>query len=151
MDESPELDRILGLPQASEAAGLSPVLLDHARNPRNVGGLADADGFATVLGACGDSMDMWIKVKDGTISRIAFWTDGCGTTIACGSVATEMARGKPIGEASRVTAEDIARALGGLPEEHVHCAGLAASTLKKAIFDYLNTRDEPWKRAYRAK
>ena len=127
------------------------VTLDHAMNPRNAGSLPNADGFAQVTGPCGDTMEIWLKVKDGRIERAALWTDGCGTTIACGSMVTELVKGKTIAEAHRLSSEDILKALGGLPEADVHCSVLAANALKEALKDYLKYRNEPWKRAYRRK
>jgi nitrogen fixation NifU-like protein len=127
----------------------SEATIDHSLNPRNVGTLEDADGFAQVTGPCGDTMSIWLKVKDGTISDTSFTTDGCGTTIASGSMLTELAKGKSIAEAQKISQEDVLNALGGLPEESQHCALLAANTLKEAIRDYLTVRKEPWKKAYR--
>lgn len=124
-------------------------VIDHFLNPRNLGQIADADGFGSVTGPCGDTMEMWLKVKDGLISNATFWTDGCGSTIAAGSMGTELVKGRSIIEAQRITPKDILDALGGLPEESLHCALLAANTLGEAIKDYLAFRNEPWKRAYR--
>ena len=125
--------------------------LDHAMNPRNVGSLPNADGFAQVTGPCGDTMEIWLKVKDGRIDKATFWTDGCGTSIACGSMVTELVKGKTIAEALRLSSQDILNALGGLPEADIHCSILAANTLKEALNDYLKFRNEPWKRAYQRK
>jgi nitrogen fixation NifU-like protein len=127
----------------------SEIVVDHATNPRNVGSIPDADVYASVLGPCGDNMEVWLKVRDDHIKQITFWTDGCGATIACGSIATELARDKTLGEALAISAEVIARSLGGFPENHIHCAGLASLTLKKTIIEYMNLQKEPWKRAYR--
>ena len=124
-------------------------VIDHAMSPRNVGSIINADGFATVTGPCGDTMEVWLKVKDGTVEGVAFWTDGCGTSIACGSMATDMVKGKGIAQALAVNQSDILKALGGLPEDSLHCALLAANTVKAAIHDYLALRKEPWKKAYR--
>ena len=118
-------------------AGFSLVVVDHAQNPRNVGSIHDADGFASVTGPCGDNIEIWLKVQNGTIKEATFWTDGCGTTIAAGSMITEMAKGKTIDEAMRITQQDVLDALGGLPEESIHCALLAANTLKETIKSYL--------------
>ena len=123
-------------------------VIDHAMNPRNVGNIQDADGFAGVTGPCGDTMEIWLKIRDGTVAQTTFWTDGCGTSIAAGSMVTELAKGKALTEALRITQQDVLDALGGLPEESVHCALLAANTLKQAIKDHLAYRKEPWKRAY---
>jgi nitrogen fixation NifU-like protein len=92
---------------------------------------------------------MWLKVKGDAISDASFLTDGCGTTIASGSMITELARGKSVAEARKISQGDVLNALGGLPEESRHCALLAANTLKEAIKDYLAIKKEPWKKAYR--
>ena len=127
----------------------SEKVIDHAMNPRNVGSMPDAEGFAAVTGPCGDTMEIWLEVKNDRISNATFWTDGCGTTIAAGSMVTELARGQSIAEAQRISQKDILDALGGLPDENLHCALLASNTLREAIRDYLIIRREPWKKAYR--
>ena len=127
----------------------SETVIDHSMNPRNVGNLEDADGFARVTGSCGDTMEIWLKVMDGIIVQATFYTDGCGTTIASGSMVTEMAKGKSITEAQKLSQQDVLDALGGLPDESQHCALLAANTLKAAIRDYIAMKREPWKKAYR--
>jgi len=126
----------------------SETAIEHSMNPKNVGDMEDADGFAKVTGSCGDTMEIWIKVKNDTITNATFMTDGCGTSIASGSIVTEMAKEKSIAEARKISRQDVLSALGGLPEESQHCALLAANTLKEAIRDYLTMRKEPWKRAY---
>jgi nitrogen fixation NifU-like protein len=135
--------------QAALAAGFTRTVLDHAMNPRHAGYLPDADGSACVEGSCLDTMEMWLKVRNGRIEAITFWTDGCGPTIAAGSMVTELVQGKSLAEAQRLTAEDVLAALGGLPEEHRHCARLAVNTLQAALRDYRTKRPEPWKRVYR--
>ena len=127
----------------------SEAVIDHAMNPRNVGSIPDADGFASITGPCGDTMAMWLRVKDNRLRQATFWTDGCGTTIAAGSMLTEMARGKAISEILRITPQEVLDALGGLPEESRHCALLAVITLREAVKDYLTCQREPWRRAYR--
>ena len=94
-------------------------------------------------------MEIYLRVGDGKIINASFWTDGCGPSIASGSMATEMAKQATVGEAQRISQQDVLTALGGLPEESEHCALLAANTLKDAIKDYVASKDEPWKRAYR--
>jgi nitrogen fixation NifU-like protein len=126
----------------------SHTVIDHVVNPRNVGNIEAADGYASVTGPCGDTMEIWLKVKDGTIVRATFMTDGCGTTIAAGSMVTELVKGKGISQALRTSQEDVLSALGGLPEESEHCALLAANTLKASVRDYLVLMKEPWKRLY---
>lgn len=127
----------------------SETTIDHAMNPRNVGNLKDADGFGKVTGPCGDTMEIWLRVKSDSILEATFMTDGCGTTIAAGSMVTEMVRGRNIVEIQRISQQDVLNALSGLPEESEHCALLAANTLKEAVKDYLTTKKEPWKRAYK--
>jgi nitrogen fixation NifU-like protein len=122
--------------------------IDHFLKPRNLGQIPTPDGFASVTGSCGDTMEIFLKVKDNKIINTSFWTDGCGPSIASGSMVTEMAKRMTISEAQRVSPHDILTALGGLPEESEHCALLAANTLKEAIKNYLAFKKEPWKRAY---
>ena len=111
--------------------------------------MQDADGFARVTGPCGDTMEIWLKVNGDTIINASFITDGCGTSIASGSMVTEMTKSKHISDAQKTTQQDVLDALGGLPQESEHCALLAANTLKAAIRDYIAMKREPWKRAYR--
>jgi nitrogen fixation NifU-like protein len=130
----------------------SPVVIDHWQNPRNFKTLEDPDGQARVQGICGDTMEMFLRVKDDKIAECSFQTDGCGTTIVCGSVATELAAGKTFLEAlGAVGAAEILRVLGELPDSSVHCAQLAAETLRRALADYLCRKNEPWKNRYRKK
>lgn len=118
-------------------AGYSPTVVDHAQNPRNAGSIQDADAFGSVTGPCGDNIEIWLKVQDRVIKEATFWTDGCGTTIAAGSMITEMAKGKTIDEVLKITQQDVLDALGGLPEENLHCALLAANTLKETVKKFL--------------
>jgi nitrogen fixation NifU-like protein len=118
----------------------SETVIDHFLHPRNAGGLKDADGFARIKGPCGDTMYIYLKMDGARIADATFLTDGCGTTIACGSVVTDMAKGKEIKEASRIKPSHVLEALGGLPEADVHCTVLAASTLRTAITYYLTAQ-----------
>jgi nitrogen fixation protein NifU and related proteins len=127
----------------------TPAVVDHATNPRNVGSINGADGFATMQSDCGESMEIWLRIQYERLEDVCFWSDGCGATIACGSMVSELARGKTITEALKIDEPDIINAFGGLPEGNFHCATLAVNTLKKAIGDYLSLRKEPWKKAYR--
>jgi len=122
----------------------SELVIEHFQNPRNVGILEDADGVGKMGSpVCGDLMEIYIKVDNNHITDIKFRTFGCGAAIASGSMASEMIKGKTLAEAEALTDEDVARALGGLPEKKMHCSNLAASTLHKAIEDYRNRhRDE---------
>jgi len=146
---SSELDDLQALVMADARKIYSEVVIDHAMNPRNLGTMSDADGFARVTGPCGDTMEVWLKINDNTITDINFMTDGCGTSIASGSIMAELAKDKSIGEATRISQQDILNALGRLPEENEHCALLSVNTLKIAIKDYLAMQKEPWKKAYR--
>jgi len=146
---SSELDKSLEEIQSAILADYSETVIDHAQNPRNVGSIPDADGFGSATGECGDTMGIWLKVANDRIKNITFWTDGCGTTIASGSMATEIAKGKTVIEATKIGQQAILDALEGLPEDSKHCAQLAADSLHQAIKDYLAYKKEPWKRAYR--
>jgi nitrogen fixation NifU-like protein len=123
--------------------------IDHFLNPRNLGEIPAPDGFGRVTGPCGDTMEISLKVRDGRVMNASFWTDGCGPSIASGSMVTELAKEKSVLEAQKITQQDVLNALGGLPEDNLHCALLAADTLKEAIKDYLAFKKEPWKKAYR--
>ncbi len=115
----------------------SEKVLDHFRNPRNVGEIEDADGVGTVGNpVCGDMMSIYIKVDDDRISDIKFRTFGCGAAIATTSMTTELAKGKTLDEAMEITREDVADELGGLPPVKMHCSNLAADALHEAIKDY---------------
>ena len=115
----------------------SEVLMDHFTNPRNVGEIKNADAVADVGNVvCGDTMRIYIKVKDNVIEDIKFKTFGCGAAIASSSIATEMVKGKTLDEALKITNKEIVDALGGLPPAKVHCSVMAADAIKKAIEDY---------------
>ena len=124
--------------------------IDHFLNPRNLAGIPAPDGSARTTGPCGDTMEIRLRVGDGRVLNVSFWTDGCGPSIASGSMVTELIKGKSVLEAQKITQQDVLDALGGLPEESLHCALLAANTLKEAIKDYLASKKEPWKRAYKS-
>lgn len=130
---------------------MSPEITRRALNPPLLGDLPSPDGYAHVTGECGDVMEVFLAVQDRRIREARFDTLGCGFTLACGSVAMEMAQGKTLSEAMRIDAGEIARSLGGLPPTHEHCAELAAETLKKAIRDVLLRGNEPWKKLYRTR
>jgi nitrogen fixation NifU-like protein len=116
----------------------SEKVLDHFRNPRNMGEIPDADGVGTVGNpVCGDLMTIYIKVKDNRLEDIKFKTFGCGAAIATSSMITELARGKTLEEAMKISRGDVADNLGGLPPIKMHCSNLAADGLHAAIQDYL--------------
>ncbi|MCK4398295.1 MAG: iron-sulfur cluster assembly scaffold protein [Methanophagales archaeon] len=129
--------------------------LKEAYNPKNVGELKKPGGAARVTGPCGDTMQIHLKVKvkvkvkvnvkedlSDKIVDCKFITDGCGASVACGSVITELVKGKTIEEASMLTPESILAVLGGLPEENIHCAALAVDTLKAAIANHSHPRNK---------
>ncbi len=115
----------------------SDKVMDHFRNPRNVGEIEDADGIGEEGNPqCGDIMKIFIKVKEDVIEDIKFQTFGCGSAIATSSMVTEMVMGKTIAEAEKVTNKAVAEALDGLPPLKMHCSNLAADALHSAIKDY---------------
>jgi nitrogen fixation NifU-like protein len=115
----------------------SEKVLDHFKNPRNVGEIKDADGVGSVGNpVCGDMMTMYIKVKDDKIDDIKFKTYGCGAAIATSSMTTELAKGKTLEEAEHISRQSVADALDGLPPVKMHCSNLAADALHEAIKDY---------------
>ena len=116
----------------------SEKVMEHFMNPRNVGEIKDADGVGTVGNpVCGDMMTFYIKVKDNRIVDIKFKTFGCGAAIAVSSMISEMARGKTLEEALKISNKDVAEELDGLPANKMHCSNLGADALHKAIEDYL--------------
>jgi len=123
--------------------GYSKKVLEHFMNPRNVGVIDDADGYGKVGNpVCGDLMEMYIKVKDDIITDIKFKTFCCGSAIATSSMVSEMARGKHIDEALKLTRNDVATELDGLPPVKMHCSNLAADALHAAIKDYKSKKGE---------
>lgn len=116
-------------------------VMEHFTNPRNVGEIADADGVGEVGNpTCGDIMKISIKVEDETIKDIKFKTFGCGAAIATSSMVTEMAKGKTLDEAMKITNKSVAAMLDGLPPQKMHCSNLAADAMHKAIEDYKNKK-----------
>jgi nitrogen fixation NifU-like protein len=117
--------------------GYSKKVMDHFVNPRNVGEIEQPDGYGRVGNpVCGDVMEIFIKVKDDIIEDIKFKTFGCGSAIATSSMVTELAKGKHVDEAIKITRQDVADELDGLPSQKMHCSNLAADALKAAIEDY---------------
>ena len=115
----------------------SEKVMDHFRNPRNVGVIENADGIGEVGNArCGDIMKFYIKVDDGIISDIKFETFGCGSAIASASMATELIKGQPVEKALELTNRAVVEALDGLPAHKIHCSVLAEEVIKAALKDY---------------
>jgi len=115
----------------------SKTVMDHFRNPRNVGVIEDADGVGEVGNPlCGDMMTIYLKIDDDRIADIKFQTFGCGSAIAVSSMLTEIAKGKSVDEARKITNKDVADALEGLPKNKLHCSNLGADALQMALKDY---------------
>ena len=127
---------------AEASATFSQKVLDECKCPQNIGRMKDPDSVAIITGPCGDTMEFFLKVKKDTITDIQFMTDGCAPTVACGSMASKMVKGKSISEAAKVTNIDLIKALDGLPEENLHCAKLAVDTLHKAIKTYIKDEEK---------
>ena len=121
----------------------SEKVLEHFKNPRNVGELENPDGVGVEGNpVCGDLMEIHIQVEDDRITDIRFKTFGCGSAIATSSMVTEMAKGKTLDEALKITRNDVANELDGLPKQKMHCSNLAADALHKAIEDYRKKQSE---------
>jgi nitrogen fixation NifU-like protein len=115
----------------------SEKVMEHFKKPQNMGEIPDADGVGSVGNpTCGDLMTMYIKVKENRIVDVKFKTYGCGAAIATSSMTTELAKGKTIDEAMKITRASVAESLGGLPPVKMHCSNLAADALHAAIEDY---------------
>jgi len=115
----------------------SEKVMDHFRNPRNVGVIENADGIGEVGNAkCGDIMKIYLKIEEGIIVDVKFETFGCGSAIASSSMATELIKGKPLDQALELTNKAVAEALDGLPAHKLHCSVLAEEAIKAAIKDY---------------
>ncbi|MBO7407381.1 MAG: Fe-S cluster assembly scaffold protein NifU, partial [Clostridia bacterium] len=115
----------------------SEKVMDHFRNPRNVGVIEDADGIGEVGNAkCGDIMKMYLKIQDGVIEDVKFETFGCASAVASSSMATELIKGQPVSEAMKLTNKAVAEALDGLPDYKMHCSVLAEEAIRKALDDY---------------
>jgi nitrogen fixation NifU-like protein len=113
------------------------IVMDHFKNPRNVGELKDANGIGQAGGAsCGDLMRLYIRVDDNVVQDARFLIYGCGSAVAAGSMSTELIKGKTVEEALNITNKTVADALGGLPANKMHCSVLAEEVIRKAIEDY---------------
>ena len=115
----------------------SEKVMDHFRNPRNIGVIEDADGIGEVGNAkCGDIMKIYLKIENDIIADVKFETFGCGSAIASSSMATELIKGKPVSEALELTNKAVVEALDGLPAHKLHCSVLAEEAIKAALKDY---------------
>ena len=121
----------------------SEKVMDHFRNPRNVGVIEDADAVGEVGNAkCGDIMKMYLKIDDDVVSDVKFETFGCGSAIASSSMATELIKGKPLSEAAQLTNQAVTEALDGLPAHKIHCSVLAQEAIQAALDDYYAKQPE---------
>ena len=121
----------------------SEKVMDHFRNPRNVGVIEDADGIGEVGNAkCRDIMKMYLKIEDDIIKDVKFETFGCGSAIASSSMATELIKGKPVSEAMALTNKAVAEALDGLPDYKMHCSVLAEEAIQSALEDYQRRKEK---------
>ncbi|HOG08100.1 MAG TPA: iron-sulfur cluster assembly scaffold protein [Syntrophales bacterium] len=117
--------------------GLSEKVVDYGTHPQNYGTLEKPDGYAKIKGPCGDTMEVFLRIRNDKIDDIAYTTDGCLPSHAAGTAATVMARGKAIRDCLRINQSSILEHLGGMPEDSEHCALLAASTFHKALRNYV--------------
>ena len=121
----------------------SEKVMDHFRNPRNVGVIEDADGVGEVGNpVCGDIMKIYLKIDNDVITDVKFETFGCGSAIASSSMATELIKGKPLSEVSQLTNKAVAEALDGLPAYKMHCSVLAEEAIQSALEDYYTKHPE---------
>ena len=121
----------------------SEKVMDHFRNPRNVGVIENADGVGEVGNAkCGDIMKMYLKIDDDVVTDVKFETFGCGSAIASSSMATELIKGKPVSEAMQLTNKAVSEALDGLPDYKMHCSVLAEEAIQSALDDYYSKHPE---------
>ena len=128
----------------------SEEVIDRWLHLRNHGKLENPDGYGRITGSCGDTIEIFIRMRGEHIAECTWQTDGCGATISCATVATEIAQGKTFTEAlASVSADEIIKRLNGLPEANLHCAQLASESMRSALADLLHQQKSPWKKQYR--
>jgi nitrogen fixation NifU-like protein len=120
----------------------SDKVIQEFHNPKNVGRMPAPDACGIVHGWCGDTMEVYLRLDGERIEEASFMTDGCGPTVACGSMLTQMATGMSLAEAAKIEPEDLIAILDGLPEENLHCAELAVNTLREAIANGIGPKVE---------
>ncbi len=113
------------------------VVFSRWQNPKFMGRMTDASCVGRVTGSCGDTMEIYLRIKDDKIQQASFFTEGCGASVACGSMVAELVFGKDLDEAAQIGGDAVLEALGGLPEEENHCAFLAAEALMAAIHEWM--------------
>jgi nitrogen fixation NifU-like protein len=122
---------------AEAEATYSKKVLDECKNPQNIGRMNEPDAVGIITGPCGDTMEFYLRLNSKKIIDVQFMTDGCGPTVACGSMLTKMIKTKSFHEVSMITNQDLINALDGLPDENLHCAKLAIDTIQKAMENYM--------------
>lgn len=133
---------MLGMVREKAGEIYSETLIEHGLNPRNYGPIEDPDGYAKVIGPCGDTVEMFLRVRDGRVEQATFTTDGCIFSIAACSVAAEMAEGKPAPRCISINQSAILDYLQKMPADHEHCALLAATTLQRALKEHIGKKRE---------
>ena len=123
-----------------EGKTYSQTVIAEYRNPNNFGVIEQPDAIGEIKGPCGDTLKLTLNIKNGKILNARFWTDGCGATIACGSMLTKLIIGKTLNEAKKFTSSQLLIALDGIPVEHKHCSILAINTLKSTIEEYYKNK-----------
>ncbi len=130
---------------------IPPEIASRAMNPSCLGSIPQPDGYAYLRGDCGDSLEVFLQIRDRRIHRARFDALGCDYTVACGNLAMELAEGKSLSDAMHISPDEISRRLGGVSPSHVHCTELAADAVRKAVEDYLRRGKETWKKLYRTR
>ena len=128
-----DIDKIARTLQEAILEGYSEKFKQEFYNPKNIGKIEDADSRVSIMGVCGDTVEMYLALKDGKINDIKFMTDGCGATIACASYVTRMVKGRAVKDALRIKPEDVDTYFEGLPDESKHCAKLVIDALKATL------------------
>ena len=136
MEEDKIKKAMINLLMEKIGGGFSDQVLDYGSNPRNYGTMDKPDGYAKVTGPCGDTVEIFLRIRDEMLENICYTTDGCMTSHAAVSAATVLALGKPVRECIRINQSAILEHLGGMPEDSQHCALLAAKTFQKALRNY---------------
>ena len=116
------------------------------QNPKFMGRMTNASCVGRLTGTCGDRMEIYLRIRNDKVEEVSFFTEGCGASVACGSMVAELATGKDLEEASQIGGDTVLMALGGLPEEENHCAFLAAETLLAAIHEWMLQNSKAGKR-----
>ena len=127
----------------------SETTIEHIIHPHNTGTIPNADGYADFGTGDGETIKIWLRIRNDIVEDAAFWTNGCAATIACSSMSTDIVKGKPVMPALGITAQNVADALVDLPPGNFHCAELAVNALRAALKDFLSIQQQPWKKLYR--